>query len=74
MVPAEKACSNIVFVYKTYYKTYILNELGMNSKLGNRIYTVTTLSKNEILKNHISVLNTFKIPVNETDQNKLQCL
>ena len=74
MVPAEKACSNIVFVYKAYYKNYILNELGMNSTLGNRIYTVTTLSKNEILKNHISVLNALKIPVNETDQNKLQCL
>ena len=46
----------------------------MNSTLGNRIYTVTTLSKNEILKNHISVLNTIEIPANETFQCELPCL
>ena len=41
----------------------------MKSTFGNRTYTATALSKIEILQNHISVLNTFKIPANETNKN-----
>ena len=64
LVPADKACNNIVFVCKAHYYNCILNELGINSTFGNRTYTPTALSKDEILQNHASVLNTFDIPVN----------
>ena len=62
MVPADKAFYNIAFVCKAHYYNYILNELGINSTLGNPTYTPTALSKDEILQNHRSVLDTFNIP------------
>ena len=36
-------------------------ELGLDSSLGNLSYTATTLSKNEIIDNHMSVLSSFGI-------------
>ena len=64
----------IVFVCKAHYYNCILNELGINSTLGNRTYTPTALSKDEILQNHASVLNTFDIPVNGTKEYELPYL
>jgi hypothetical protein len=40
LVPADKTCDSIVL---------IINELGINSTIGNRTYTPTTFSKDEIL-------------------------
>ena len=74
LVPADKACNNIVFVCKAHYYNCILNELGINSTFGNRTYTPTALSKDEILQNHASVLNTFDIPVNGTEEYELPYL
>jgi hypothetical protein len=45
LVPADKACNNIVFVCKGHFYNCILNELGINSTLGNPTYTPTALSK-----------------------------
>ena len=74
MVHADKADNNNVFGCKAYYYNCILNEFGINSTCGTRTYTATALSKNKILQNHISVLNKFKIPVNETDRFELPYL
>ena len=74
MVHADKADNNNVFGCKAYYYNCILNEFGINSTCGTRTYTATALSKNKILQNHISVLNKFKIPVNETDPFELPYL
>ena len=63
LVPADKACNNIVFVCKAHYYNCILTELGINSTSGNRTYTPTSFSKDEVLQNHASVLQTFNIPV-----------
>jgi hypothetical protein len=41
LVPADKASSNIVFVCKAHYYQCIINELGINSTIGNRTYTPT---------------------------------
>jgi hypothetical protein len=71
LVPADKVCNNIVFVCKTHYYNCILNELGINSTLGNPTYTPTALSKDEILQNHRSVLDTFNIPVNGMNEFEL---
>jgi hypothetical protein len=54
LVPADKACNNIVFVCKAHYCQCIINELGINSTTGNRTYTPTTFSRDEILQNHAS--------------------
>jgi hypothetical protein len=65
LVPADKASNNIVFVCKKYYYECLLDELGFTSTSGNTTYTRTNLTKDEILQNHISVLNTFNIPKNQ---------
>ena len=59
--PADKASNNIVFVCNNYYYECLLNELGFTSTS----YTRTNLTRDEILQNHISVLNTFDIPKNQ---------
>ena len=74
LVPADKASNNIVFVCKAHYYNCILNELGINSTFGNRTYTPTALSKDEILQNHASVLDTFNIPVNGSNEYELPYL
>jgi hypothetical protein len=61
LVPADKASNNIVFVCKTYYYECLLNEVEFISTSGNPTYTRTNLTKDEILQNHLSVLNTFDI-------------
>ena len=55
LVPADKASNNIVFVCKAHYYQCIINELGINSTIGNHTYTPTAFSKDEILQNHASV-------------------
>ena len=64
LVSADKASNNIVFVCKSHYYTCLLNELEFTSTLGNPTYTPSDLNKDEILQNHLSVLNTFNIPKN----------
>ena len=44
-----------------------MKELGINSTTGNPTYTRTDLSKEEILANHRSVLQSFDINVKEVD-------
>ena len=39
----------------------MINELGIDNSLGNPTYTLTTLTKEEILDNHRSVLCSFGI-------------
>ena len=50
-----------------------MNELGCASRSGNPTYTRSSLTKDEILHNHLSVLNTFDIPKNQ-DQFELPYL
>jgi hypothetical protein len=68
LLPADKACNNIVLVCKTHYYNCILIELGIGSAFGNPTYTPTTHSKDEILQKHRSELDTFNIPVNGMDE------
>jgi hypothetical protein len=41
---------------------FVKNELGFTSTFGKLSYARTNLTSDEILQNHISVLNAFKIP------------
>jgi hypothetical protein len=74
LVPADKASNNIVFVYRAHYYHFIINELGINSTISNRTYTPTAFSKDEILKNHASVLNTLNVPGHVDDDYELPYL
>jgi hypothetical protein len=65
LVPADEASNNIVFVCKHYYYECLLNELGFTSTSGKPTYTRTNLTKDDILQNHLSVLNAFDIPKNQ---------
>jgi hypothetical protein len=71
LVPADKACNNIVFVCKVHYYQCIINELDINSAIGNRTYTPTTFSKDEILQNQASV---FNVPGHVVDDYELPYL
>jgi hypothetical protein len=73
-VIAYKYMYNIVFVCKAHYYNCVLNELGINSTFGNPTYTPTALSKDEILQNHRSVLDTFNIPANGMNEFELPYL
>ena len=55
------APNNIVFVCKSHYIDCLIKELGIDNLLGNPTYTPTTLTKEEILDNHRSVVCSFGI-------------
>jgi hypothetical protein len=42
LVPADKACNNIIFVCKAHYYNCILNQICIKSTFGNPTYTPTT--------------------------------
>ena len=59
VVPADKAPNNIIFICKKHYIDCLMTELGIGGSRGNPTYTATTLSKEEIIDNHKSVLASF---------------
>ena len=67
VVPADKASNNIVFVCKTHDINCLMEELGMSTMTGNFTYNHTAMSKDEILQNHHSVMQTFGISLPEED-------
>lgn len=46
----------------------------MDTYIGNCTYTLIALLKNEILENNPSVLDTFNISVNGSDEYEVLCL
>ena len=44
-----------------------MKELGVSTMTGNPTYSLTAMSKDEILQNHHSVMLTFGIPLSEED-------
>ena len=45
----------------------MINELGIDSSLGNPTYKSITLSKEEITDNHRSVLSSFGVSIKDDD-------
>jgi hypothetical protein len=64
---ADKAPNNIVFVCKSHYIDCLITELGIDTSVGNPTYTPTTLTKEEILDNHRSVLYSFGISTKDEE-------
>ena len=67
VVRADKASNNIVFVCKTHCINFLREELGLNASVENPTHTRTSLSQEEILKNHKTVLLSFRISAAEED-------
>ena len=69
VVPADKAHNNIVFVCKTYYIQCFLSEIDVENNSSDKTYTATTctLSKEEIVENHKSVLSSFALSTKDND-------
>jgi hypothetical protein len=67
IVSADKAPNNIVFVCKSHYIDCFTKELGIDNSLGSPTYTPTTLTKEEILDNHRSVLCSFGISTKDEE-------
>ena len=60
-VPVNNASNNIIFLCKSHYVYCLVKELSIDNSLGNPTYTLTTLTKEEILETHRSVLCYFGI-------------
>jgi hypothetical protein len=67
IVSADKAPNNIVFVCTSHDVDCLIKELGIENSLGNPTYTLTTLTKEEILDNHRSVLCSFWISTKDEE-------
>ena len=66
-VSANKAPNNNVFVRKSHYIDCLIKEIGIDTLVGNPTYTPTTLTKEEILDNHRSVLYSFGISTKDEE-------
>ena len=67
VVPADKAANNVVFVCKAFYYECLIKELGIGENISNNTYQHTSLSKEEIVRNHKSVLESFNIKIKDED-------
>ena len=63
IAPADKASNNVDVVCKTYYFECLQRELDLDDSTSNTSYKRITYSKNEILRNHLSVLSSFAIDI-----------
>jgi len=59
VVSADKAHNNIFFVCKSHYIDCLIKESGIDNFPGNLTYFPTTLLKEEVLCNHMSVFCSF---------------
>jgi len=66
IVSADKAPNNIV-VCKSHYIDCLIKELGIDNSLDNPTYTPITLTNEEILDNHRSVLCSFGISIKDEE-------
>ena len=67
IVSADKAPNNIVFVCKSHYIDCLIKELHIDNSLGNPTDTPPTLTKEEMLDDHRSVLCSFGISTKDEE-------
>lgn len=65
IVPTDKTPNNIVLICKKYYIDCLKIELGLDISQSNPTYTASTLSKEEIIDNHMSLLPSFCLSMND---------
>jgi len=59
--------TDIVFVCKSHYIHCFIKELGIDNSLGSPTYIPTTLTKEEILDNHWSILWSIDISTKDEE-------
>jgi hypothetical protein len=67
VVPANKAATNIVLICSKHCIDCLHIKLSVDSSQGNPTYTATTLSKEEVIDNHMSVLSRFGLSMKDGD-------
>ena len=67
IVSADKAPNNLVFVCRSHYIDFLIKELGIDNLLGQPTYSPTTLTKEDIMDNHRSVLCSFGISTKDEE-------
>jgi hypothetical protein len=67
IVSANKAPNNLVFVCRSHYIDFLIKELGIDNLLGHPTYSPTTLTKEDIMDNHRSVLCSFGISTKDEE-------
>jgi len=65
VVPAGKPSNTIVFVCKAYYIDCLVKEFAINNNTDNSTYIPTSLSKEEIISNHKSVISSFGLSIKD---------
>ena len=69
VLPAYKYPNNIILICKKHYIDCLKTELGLDSSQGDPTYTVTTLSKEEMIDNHMPILSSFGLSMKDEDYN-----
>ena len=75
-VPADKAPSNIIVIYETYYIETLIKELGLNNcstPTGNSTYTLCQMSFEDIVNTHDTFMKSLGIELSD-DNKKLPYL
>ena len=67
VVPIENALNSIVVICKSQNIDCLKIELDLDISQGDPTYTATTLSKEEIIDNHMSVLSSFSLSIKDED-------
>ena len=62
-----KPKTTLFFVCKMYYIQSLLSAVDVANNSSDKTYTATTLSKEEVVDNHISVLSYFCLSTNDDD-------
>jgi len=65
--PPTRPLTMVFFVCKSHYVDCFIKVLGVDISLGNPTYRPTTLTKEEILDNHMSVLCSFGISTKDEE-------
>lgn len=68
LVPADGDNAEKIFVCGAHYCSCILCRPGIGSTSGYRASAPAALSEGEILRGHASVLGTFGVPVDESNE------
>ena len=63
LVSIDKAANNIVIIFKKYYITVILKEIGILDA-GNEMYEKINKNQEEIIQDNLETIYIYNFPVN----------
>ncbi len=69
MVPADKACNNIIIVCRKYYIQTLIDELGVCSGTASKTYAYDNTTLDIIVKLHLEKMTQLQVEVSEKQQD-----